>query len=157
MSRRQSVIPDVFAVLGIGLACFVLFLLLLPNIEHSVSEVRIAKAYHDVRQISDAHCRTPSPDLSTTEAIPDTDPWGKPYRVVRINEQKVRALSSGPNMSSPEVGLDGDDIYSDMPVSPMAPIYAEKNRQFLIAFSVSVGLWLLLSAIHVRSRRNAPN
>jgi len=104
----------VFVILGIGLVCFVLFLLLLPNIELSRSEVLIAKAYLDVRQISDAHRRTPSPGPSTTDAIPDTDPWGKPYRVVHINEQKVRALSSRPNMSSPEVGVDGDDIYSDM-------------------------------------------
>jgi hypothetical protein len=157
MSRHQNIKPRVFAILGIGLACFVLFLLLLPNLEMARSEARIAQAYRDVRQISEAHRRASSPDLLTTDAIPDTDPWGKPYRLVRLNEGEARALSSGPNMASPEVGVDGDDIYSDMPVSPMAPIWAEKNRQILIAFGVSGGLWLLLSAVYVRVRRGAPH
>lgn len=157
MSRRPSLIPHVFAILGIGVPCFLLFLLLLPNLEESRNEARIRRAYDDVRRISDTHLKTPAPDLSTADAILDTDPWGKPYSLVRINEQKLRVLSSGPNMSSPGVGVDGDDIYSDMPVSPMAPTCAKRNRQFLLAFGVSVGLWLLLSAIHVRSRRDVQN
>lgn len=157
MSRRHSVTLHIFAILGIGIACSLVFLLLIPDIEQSRTEARIAQVYNDVRQISEALRGTPSPDLSTTHAIPDTDPWGQPYRLVRVNDQAVRALSSGPNMSSPERGVDGDDIYSDMPASPMTPFRAQKNRQFLIAFGVSAGLWLLCSAISVRSLRGAPN
>lgn len=142
----------VFAILGIGIPCFLVFVWLMPDIEASRSEARIVQAYNDVRQMSAAHRETASPDLFSVHEIPDTDPWGQPYRLVAINEKQVRALSCGPNMHTAEVGVDHDDIYSDMPASPMALIFSAKKRQLMIAVGISAGLWLLLSIVYLRSR-----
>ncbi len=153
MSPAKPAISNIFAIFGIGVVCFLLFLMLIPNIEASRTEARLMSAYNRVREISNAHRETPSLDLFTTHDIPLTDPWGKPYRLIEVAGQQVRALSSGPNMLTPQVGVDHDDIYSDMSMSPMAPIRAEKKKQLMIATGVSAGLWLLLSAIHLRARK----
>jgi hypothetical protein len=152
MSPAKTAISNVFAILGIGVVSFLLFLMLIPNIEASRTEARLMSAYNRVREISNAYRETPSLDLFTTHDIPETDPWGQPYLLVEVDKEKIRALSSGPNMVTPEVGVDHDDVYSDMPVPPMAPIRAEKKKQLLIATGVSTGLWFLFSAIYLRTR-----
>lgn len=86
-------------------------------------------------------------------AVPSADPWGQPYRVNQVNGRIVRVLSSGPNMSSPDVGTDDDDIYSDMSVSPAAAICAQKNRQWLIALGAAAGTWLVLTIVYLRVGR----
>lgn len=146
MSSRNSILKQVLVVLGIGSACFLIFLMLIPNIEASSTEARLTVAYYQVRRISEAYLLTPSDELFTTHEIPEEDPWGQRYRLIEVDVEHVRALSCGPNMRTPEVGFDQDDIYSDMPESPVAPIHAAKKLQFTLAIGVSAVAWLLLSA-----------
>jgi hypothetical protein len=153
MTLRGPIILHLVVIIGFGIVCFFLLLLLAPNIEESRTEARLAEAYNRVCQISKAYHETPSPKLFATHDIPDTDPWGQPYRLVEADDNQVRALSSGPNMVSPKTGVDYDDIYADMPKSPVAPIRAKKKKQFVIATSVSAGIWLLLSLVYLRNRK----
>ncbi len=153
MLPRQPAILNVVVILGIGVACFLLFLLLLPNFEASRAEARLAEAYYRVRQISNAHIETPSRELFVTHKIPHADPWGQPYRLIEIDVKQVRALSSGPNMLTPKIGVDHDDIYSDMLESPVIPIHAKKKRQLVIATGFSAGIWLLLGVVYLRSKK----
>jgi len=78
---------------------------------------------------------------------------GQPYRLVPLGEGRIRVVSSGPNKHSPHPGVDDDDIYSDMPVSPRAAIIAQKNRQWLFAFAVAAGSWALLAWLYMRYGR----
>ena len=93
MSPRQSVFQHVLVILGIGFACFLLFLMLIPNVEASRTEVRLAETYYRVRQIAKAHHETSSLELFKTHEIPDTDPWGQPYRLLEVDGKQMRALS----------------------------------------------------------------
>ncbi|QDT00216.1 hypothetical protein HG15A2_35510 [Adhaeretor mobilis] len=153
MPPRKSAISNVFAVLGNGVACFLLFLMLIPNIEAGRTEARLISAYNRVCEISRAHQETPSRELFVMHDIPELDPWGQPYRLVDIGGNRVRALSSGPNKKTPQVSVDQDDIYSDMTTPPFEPIRANKKKQLLIAIVVSAGAWLLFSIVFLRTRR----
>ena len=50
-------------------------------------------------------------------------------------------------------GTDNDDIYSDMPISPMEPFRTCRNRQWLVAFAVTTVVWGALASLYMRSRR----
>ncbi|MEZ5942532.1 MAG: hypothetical protein R3C18_14150 [Planctomycetaceae bacterium] len=119
---------------AISCVCILVFLACAPAIEQGRREARLAQAYLQSRQILESGA---APEL--------LDPWGQPYRVVTHNGIVVRIVSSGPNMMSPDTGFDCDDIYSDMEVPPHTLISARKNRQWLFAFSVSGGLWILMT------------
>jgi len=150
MARRQITVIDVVAVFSIGLVCLPILMALMPYVEQSRTEARISKAYHDVRRLHEsAVAGIPAPTIT----LPDRDPWGQPYRLVPLNGGHVRVLSSGPNMSSPATGTDDDDIYSDMPASPMKAIIARKNRQWLVALGVTAGTWVFLASLYMRYRR----
>ena len=56
-------------------------------------------------------------------------------------------------MSFPLTGTDDDDIYSDMPASPMKAIVARKNQQLLVALGVTAGTWVFLAWLYLRYRR----
>lgn len=152
MSRPRRIIAYAVEVVAIGGVCFVLFAMLLPPFEAGLTEARLVTAYNDVRQISDAYRQTPTGDVFTTHELPDRDPWGTPYRLVSLDDGQVRVLSSGPNNATQATGVDDDDIYSDMPESPVAPIHAKKHRQTLMVVAGFLGTWLLLSTFHVRAR-----
>jgi len=143
-------ITDVAAVAGIGLICFPLLLLLLPNLEASRTEVRISQAYMEVRRIHQSVVHEPQVPM---EALPVRDPWGQPYRHVALDGDHLRVVSSGPNMSSPPTGTDDDDVYSDMPASPTLAITARKNRQWLIALAVTAVCWAFLAWLYMRYHR----
>ncbi|MEZ6059894.1 MAG: hypothetical protein R3C19_05990 [Planctomycetaceae bacterium] len=78
-----------------------------------------------------------------------TDPWGQQYRLMVLPGGESRVLSSGPNMVTGDDGVDDDDIYSDMPVSPMEPFRQRHRRELLVAIGVPLCCWILLAAIYL--------
>jgi len=140
-------------VLLIGLLCVPLFLYLLPNLEQSRNEARIAQTYHEVWRLSrlshDKVVRTQNVHSDNN----DVDPWGQPYKWIAVGDDSVRVVSSGPNMKFAESGVDEDGIYSDMPDSPALAMRTEKDHQLLLAFVVALGVWLSFSVLYWQSRR----
>jgi hypothetical protein len=153
MVRRQPTITDVLVVLGIGIVCLPLFFTLMPYFEESRTEARRVQAYIQVQQLGASRQTTTAPDIAEpTIELPDVDPWGQHYRLVPLGGNQMRVLSSGPNMSTPANGPDEDDIYSDMPTSPMELIRAGKDRQWIVAFVATAGAWFVFTGVYVRSR-----
>lgn len=146
---------DIMAIAGIGILCLPIFLLLVPNIEQSRTEAQLSVAFNEVQRLHKDLAGKKNPDLATE--LPDLDPWGQPYRLVPLDADAIRVLSSGPNKSFSPAGIDDDDIYSDMPVSPIEAISAQKRRQSLLAVAASVGCWILASAIYLWRRRSSPD
>jgi len=60
--------------------------------------------------------------------------------------------SSGPNASFGEDGFDEDDIYSDMPDSPLRPMYTRKKFEANLAILVGTMTWLLLTIVYLLPR-----
>ncbi|MCH7729361.1 MAG: hypothetical protein IH991_23220 [Planctomycetes bacterium] len=153
MARRLT-ITDVVSLLGIGMICLPLFFLLGPNIEASRTEARISMAYIDVLELRESMANIEVTGAMRT--LEDLDPWGQPYRLVRIDRQQVRVLSSGPNTSFSPESVDDDDIYSDMAASPIKAISDRKRRELFIALTATMGCWGLLGWLYVRKRRVSP-
>lgn len=157
MSRLLSFMLNVFVVIGIGLLCLPLFLYLMPYLEQSQTEARLAQTFNEVRRISLEFGAKDVPQTNDQTEISGTDLWGMPYQFSRIDDGQVRVMSTGPNMSTTESGFDEDDIYTDMPVSPTVPIQARKNRQFLLAFAAWGAAWLFFCVIYSRLRHVDPD
>jgi hypothetical protein len=154
MAPLSRYAADAFAVLGIGVFCLPILLLLMPSMEMARSEARISMTYNEVRRLRSSMV-TARPAQAAT--LPERDRWGQPYQVRPLANGDIRVLSPGPNQSSPRDGLDQDDIYSDMPESPGKAIIDRKKRQSLIAVGVSLGAWLLLASLYLRwHRRPSP-
>lgn len=147
MKARWAV--DLIVVLGIGLLCLPILILLLPDLDEGRTEARMAQAYRDVQRLRDSLA---AETLATAEVLSDRDPWDQPYRALPLKDRGVRVVSSGPNQTSPVDGLDEDDIYSDMPASPTAAIIARKHRQLVAALGIAAGAWVLFAALYLRSR-----
>lgn len=134
-----------------GGVCFVVSALtLMPELEQGQNESRLAQAWTDVRCIRDATIA--EGQLSFGDLSPE-DPWGQPYWLVPGRGGKPRIVSSGPNGTSPDDGLDEDDVHSDMTDSPTKPISDRRNRQWLLALAAPVAAWLLLLGLYFRTRR----
>ena len=146
-----KILKHILVLLGLAFVCLPVLLLLMPYIEESRTESRTAQAYYDVRRLSDEYAR---PGLHDAGELPRVDPWGTPYRVVQLEGHRVRVLSAGPNMSMPPSGTDSDDIYSDMPVSPMEHFHVARDRQWLVALSATAIAWGLLASIYMRLVRS---
>lgn len=131
------------AIFAIG--CATLFLLICPSIEATRTESRIERAYMEVCELAELDTGS----TSSTNFEIDADPWGQPYRIVE-SLHGMRVISCGPNQSTPAIGLDGDDIYSDMLSSPSEALQAAKSRQLLFALSLPV-IWLFCSIAYLRS------
>ena len=147
MARAREVIPKIAVVLGIGVFCLPILLLLMPYVEQSRTEARMAMTYLVVRRLSASIA-----DKSAGAPFPAVDFWGRPYQVQSLSNGTLRVLSSGPNRSTPTGSLDKDDIYSDIPESPIKPIQRQKQRQWLLALGTVVSAWIVLSALYLRSR-----
>lgn len=109
MTHRRTVV-NAIAIIGIGIICFPVFLMLLPDLNESREEARIFVACAEVQYI----CESLSNE-KTSESIaslPVLDPWDKPYRITPLDEKHFRVLSSGPNMTFAATGSDTDDINS---------------------------------------------
>ncbi len=78
-----------------------------------------------------------------------TDPWGQRYRLIVLPGGESRVLSCGPNMATGGDKMDNDDIYSDMPVSPMKPFQQRRRRDLLVAIVVPLCCWVLGAAIYL--------
>ena len=142
---------DFLTALVIGGVCFVVSALtLMPDLEQGRNEVRLAQAWIDVRCIRDATIA--EGQLSFGDRSPE-DPWGEPYWLEPGRGGKPRIVSSGPNGTSPDGGLDEDDIHSGMTVSPTKPISDRRNRQWLLALAAPFAAWLLLLHLYFRTRR----
>ena len=127
---------DFLTVLVIGGVCFVVSALTLtPNVKPGRNEIRLAQTWIDVRCIRDA--TVAEGQLSFGDRSPE-DPWGEPYWLEPGRGGKPRIVSSGPNGTSPDGGLDEDDIHSDMADSPTKPISDRRNRQWLLALAAPV-------------------
>lgn len=138
---------DVLAIGGLGILCLPVLGQLMPYLEESRTEARITQIYGEVRRLA---ADAKGQGMLPTPA--DRDPWGQPYRVVTLADNSVRIVSCGPNEVTLQDGLDEDDIYSDMPVSPAKAILQRKRRQIYIAVNAAAGLWIVLSLLYVRSR-----
>ena len=136
MARGVRHLVDVVAILGLGILCLPILLLLLPDFLESRGEARTMIAYSNVNRLRESLGEGPV----SGAALPDCDPWERPYRVVPLADGGFRVLSSGPNRTSSANGIDEDDIYSDMPQSPLKPFRETKRRQSLIALSVTGGI-----------------
>jgi hypothetical protein len=146
---RNVSIADVVAVLGIGVACLPIALLLLPDLEQSRGQARIAQAYTDVLRL---HERMTPPERETE--LDEKDPWGQPYRLVPLENQRFRVVSSGPNGSSSSTNeLQGDDISSDLTTSPIALMLAKQRVQLVAALGVAAAAWILFAVLCMRWRR----
>jgi hypothetical protein len=140
-------LADIATVLAIGALSFVLFLFLMPNIEQSLLEFRVDLAYRQVQQIRDAQQKD-----EPHEELPERDPWGQPYQIIRLGEG-VRVLSTGRNETTSAAAPDADDIYSDMPESPSAVTMRAKNAKALRAFLIALGTWIGVSVLYFVERR----
>jgi hypothetical protein len=141
---------NVVVVLGLGLCCLPIMLLLMPNAEEHRSQARLAQAYIGARRLHRGLHAIP-PDRRDPLEV---DPWKHPYQIVFVDNVAVGVMSLGPNQMSPESGFDADDIYSDMPTSPMASSERRNRFQLSGAVGVAAGVWLLLSAAWLRWRRD---
>ena len=164
--RARLTVKDCFVLLGFVVLCLPVFLTLMPNIEQGRREARLTYAYNRVRELRATYSEilkrgtdeiagmhTDADGQPTSVELPDRDPWDQPYQLVRLNTNgspDVRVVSGGPNRSSPAVGFDDDDIYSDMPISPTQTIVSRKRRQFQIALLASGLVWLTLSLLYFK-------
>lgn len=128
-----------------------LFLFLAPQVKETRSEARRIQAHDEAVRLSKLRMGEAIPDWFE---VPEVDPWGNPYRITRLADDRVRVESAGDDGAFLPDGA-ADDIASDMPVSPGEAQRAEKNRQWLIAFGSAGLLWLLVLA-SVRRRRRSP-
>ena len=142
-------IRDRFAIVGIGLLCLPLLLVFGPLIEETREEVRQVQAYNITRQIQERMAKDPDDG----SLVKELDPWGNPYQFRRGGDGAIRVLSSGSNGESPVDGVDEDDIYPDMPVSPGAKIRRQKRMQWLISLAATTGVFLLVVTVYLSSRR----
>jgi hypothetical protein len=149
MARRLTLV-DATVIIGIGIVCFPVFLILLPNIKASRSEARLSIAFNEVRRLRQTLTNEDSSESVTT--LPDIDPWGQPYRVILLNGHQVRVASAGPNKSFSPTGIDDDDIYSDMPAGPCEAAINRKRWQILIAMGAALGIWVSLSTVYLWRR-----
>ncbi|MGM0485999.1 MAG: hypothetical protein ACQESR_04465 [Planctomycetota bacterium] len=90
-------------------------------------------AHNETRRLS--QCSVHEVRKDSVETLPDLDPWGQPYRLVLLDTQQVRVISSGPNGSFSPTGFDADDIYSDMSDPPFDAIV--KRKQWRLVFAMS--------------------
>ncbi len=144
MPSLRSVVKKVLVIAGLGFGCLPLLIALGPDFKPARKEARIGQAYLEVRY------RKSHASESAAYPLPPADPWGQPYRLIKVKGKVVRVESSGPNMSSPDTGYDNDDIYTDMPESPLAPFRVERNRQLLIALGITAGTWIILTVVYLR-------
>lgn len=151
MASGGRSLVDFLTVLVIGGVCFVVYALtLMPALEPGRNEIRLAQAWIDVRCIRDATVAEGQLNFGDRS---QEDPWGEPYWLEQGRGGKPRIVSSGPNGTSPDGGLDGDDIHSGMTDSPAKPISDRRNRQCLLALAAPFAVWLLLSRLYFRTRR----
>lgn len=142
---------DGLTVLVIGGVCFVgSAVTLMPDVKPGRNEIRLAQAWIDVRMIRDATIA--EGQLSFGDRSQE-DPWGEPYWLEKGREGTIQIVSSGPNGTSPENGFDNDDIHSDMTASPAKPVSDRRNRQWLLALTVPVVAWTVLSRLYLKTRR----
>ena len=138
---------DILMMLGISVACFVAFLTLIPDVKPARSTVRAMQSYHDVCELVESYeaaqpvIKPAAEGTISTAELSEADPWGTPYRLVKDGDGQVRVFSAGPNMAFASDGIDKDDIYSDMPVSPFEAFSAHTNRQWLVALASPIVLW----------------
>lgn len=131
--------------------CLTVFALMMPNIKESVQEARIRQAWGNVRQI-----RKSLDNPSGKDDLPVKDPWGQPYLNRTLPDGSIRILSTGANKATTEDGPDADDIYSDMPTSPLDPFSRRRAFEWSRAYFVAGGLWILfLLAWVYEGRRRA--
>jgi hypothetical protein len=134
-------------------------MLLIPNVDASRTEARIGEAYRNVLQLVNAqHVKQQfgEGDSSAIVELPDIDPWDTPYRATIVND-KLRVGSAGPNQSFESSGEEKDDIFSDMPVSPIELIHSRKRQQFLVAIAVTVATWGIMTSLYLWTRKNQSN
>ena len=151
MPSCSDTIVDGLCIIGIVVLGLLLTLFLLPPLEASRGHTRKAQAWITTRQLA-----AESDEARRELLLAEPDPWGQPYQVFVQPDGSIRAVSSGPNMTSPEAGFDEDDIYSDMPRSPNAAADLRHSFRFLFALGAGATLWIVLSLKYVGSRCREP-
>ena len=137
MPQAKTHFHSIRKIVLFGILIGELFLVICPAVEVTRGEYQIGRAYNKTCEIAASLSDSPM------TSIDETDPWGEPYKIIESLEGPT-VLSSGPNRTSPLSGLDSDDIYSGMLVSPMDAIIRNKQRRLVIAVLLpsSVVAWL---------------
>jgi hypothetical protein len=116
--------------------CLVLFAMMMPWLDQGRTEARTAFAWIQVRQI-----RRAIGNPAETEPLPEKDPWDQPYRTLNLPDGSIRVLSTSNNQTTSPDRPDADDIYSDMPMSPLVPFERRRTFEWCRALAVAGGLW----------------
>lgn len=141
---------DRFAILGLGVLCLPLLVFFGPYLEEGREESRQKQAYFDVGRISEDI----RGDDASAPAPEKLDPWGNPYQMRRTAEGVMRVLSTGANGLSPPGGIDADDVYSDMPITPFEKYRRQRCVEWCIGLVETVAVFLLTAVVYLSSRRN---
>lgn len=141
---RSLAMRDVVAFSILGVLCFPVLLALMPHLEQGREEARAAQAHIRTRvQAEELNSSLVSVN-DVVELVGEKDPWGNAYRGTRLVDGKLRVLSAGGNGVFGSPIPDADDIYSDMPVSPVQKYGTLRNRQWCVAFGSMLVAWAAL-------------
>ncbi len=112
-------------------------------------------AYRKVRNLQVEYQDQPDPPTRSRIELPEKDPWKRPYLLQSFSkngQMRIRVFSEGPSSETEE-----DDIFYDMPNSPLLPFQQQRKQQILIATLTAGGTWLVLTAVYFVFRRARSN
>ena len=148
MSNRVQHVLTFIAMTGVA---FFVFLLLLPNLKMGRNEARTIQTYNEVHRLRDEYTGTiPRSRIELDE----NDIWGNPYIVEPTEDGRVRIRSTGMNG---QFEPNGDDIWSDMPTSPMQPFRTRRTWEWVRAIGAGIAVWGFFVWGHWRSVRTEGN
>ncbi len=130
----------------------VIFVMLIPDVLGGVQEARTGMAYSDVRSLQDKFAGEAPREPTELE---QRDPWGNAYVVQAEDDGGVRVTAAGPNGVFDSTAAGSDDIWSDMPTSPLGPFHTQRRWGWVRAFSVGFGAWIAFMAAYFWSERTA--
>jgi len=137
---------NMIAIAGISLAVVAICA---PNIEASRIEARTIQTYNEVHRLRDEYVG----DIPSGRVeLDEHDVWGNAYVAEPAENGQIHIRSAGSNGRF-ESNTDGDDIWSDMPTSPMQPFRTRKNREWMRAFAAGIAVCCLLVWAYWRSVR----
>lgn len=129
----------------------VVFAMLAPDVDQSAQEVGASRAYSDVRTLRDEFVGEAPHEPTELE---DLDPWGNTYIIQAIDDDELRVASAGPDGVFDSTVPRSDDIWTDMPTSPLEPFQTQRNRELLRAIAVGFLVWSTFMTAYWWSERS---